>query len=64
MVVRSLKDRIQYRFKVSVAETDHQYKWTGAHIAVAVVAKDAGYVEEVLEKADRLVQQESRALIL
>ena len=64
MVVRSLKDRIQHRFKVSVAETDHQDVWARAQIAVAVVANDAGHVEEVLGKVDRLVQQEGRALIL
>ena len=64
MVVRSLKDRIQHRFKVSVAETDHQDVWARAQIAVAVVANDAGHVEEVLGKVDRLVRQEGRALIL
>ena len=64
MAVRSLKDRIQHRFKVSVAETDHQDTWTRAQVAVAVVANDAGHVEEVLGKVDRLVQQEGRALIL
>ena len=64
MVVRSLKDRIRHRFKVSVAETDHQDVLARAQIAVAVVANDAAHVEEVLVKVDRLVRQEGRALIL
>jgi uncharacterized protein len=64
MVVRSLKDRIAHRFKVSVAETDHQDVWTRAQIGVAVVANDRGHAEEVLDKVDRMVQQEGRALIL
>ena len=64
MVVRSLKDRIHHRFKVSVAETDHQDIWTRAQIAVAVVANDGRHAEEVLDKVDRLVQQEGRALIV
>lgn len=64
MVVRSLKDRISHRFKVSVAETGHQEVWTRAQIGVAVVANDGGHAEEVLDKVDRMVQQEARALIL
>ncbi len=64
MVVRSLKDRISHRFKVSVAETAHQDVWTRAQIGVAVVANDGGHAEEVLDKVDRMVQQEARALIL
>ena len=64
MVVRSLKDRIAHRFKVSVAETAHQDLWTRAQIGIAVVANDGGYADEVLDKVDRMVQQEARALIL
>lgn len=64
MVVRSLKDRIAHRFKVSVAETDHQDVWTRAQIAVAVVSNDGGHADEVLDNVDRLVQQEARVLIL
>jgi uncharacterized protein YlxP (DUF503 family) len=64
MVVRSLKDRIHHRFKVSVAETNHQDQWTRAQIAVALVATDAAHAEEVLDKVDHLVRQEGRALVL
>ena len=64
MVVRSLKDRIHHRFKVSVAETGHQDQWTRAQIAVALVATDATHAEEVLDKVDRMVAQEGRTLIL
>ncbi|MSR35340.1 MAG: DUF503 domain-containing protein [Gemmatimonadetes bacterium] len=64
MVIRSLKDRIQHRFKASVAETDHQDVWTRAQLAVAVVSGNAGHAEEVLDHIDRMVEQEGRALIL
>jgi len=64
MVVRSLKDRIQHRFKVSVAETAHQDQWTRAQIAVAIVATDGAHAEEVLDKVDHMVAQEARALVL
>jgi uncharacterized protein YlxP (DUF503 family) len=64
MVVRSLKDRIHHRFKVSVAETDHQDVWTRAQLAVAVVSNDAGHADEVLDQVDRMVAQNGRALVL
>jgi uncharacterized protein YlxP (DUF503 family) len=64
MVVRSLRDRIQHRFKISVAETGHQDVWTRAQLAVAVVATDARHAEEVLDKVDHLVRQDGRALVL
>ena len=64
MVVRSLKDRIHHRFKVSVAETAQQDQWTRAQIAVAIVATDGAHAEEVLDKVDHLVAQEGRALVL
>jgi uncharacterized protein YlxP (DUF503 family) len=64
MVVRSLKDRIHHRFKVSVAETAHQDQWTRAQLAVALVATDQGHAEEVLDKVDRMVAQEGRTVVL
>lgn len=64
MVVRSLKERIQHRFKLSVAETDHQDVWTRAQIAAAVVSSDARHAEEVLDQVSRMVEQNGRALVL
>ena len=64
MVVRSLKDRIHHRFKVSVAETAHQDQWTRAQIAVALVTTDQAHAEEVLDKVDRMVALEGRSVVL
>ena len=63
-VVRSLKDRIRHRFNVSVAETDHQDVWTRAEVSVALVATDGRFAESVLDKIDRFVQDEARAVIV
>jgi hypothetical protein len=63
MVVRSLKDRIRHRFNVSVAETGHQDVWTRAELSVAVVSQERAFAETVLDKVDRLVLGESRALV-
>lgn len=63
-VVRSLKDRLQNRFSLSVAETGDQDVHTRAEITVALAASDRRFAETVLDKADRLVQENGRALVL
>jgi len=63
-VVRSLKDRLKQRFSLSVAETGVQDVLDRAEISVALVTSDRGFAEMVLDKADRLVQQNGRAVIL
>jgi hypothetical protein len=63
-VVRSLKDRLHARFRLSVAETGHQDVHTRAEISVALVTSDRRLAEAVLDKADHLVRENGRALIL
>jgi hypothetical protein len=64
MVVKSLKERLQARFRVSVAETGHHDVWTLAEITAAVVTSDSGHADSVLEKLDRFVEGDGRAIIL
>ena len=63
-VVRSLKDRLQARFHLSVAETAYQDVLTRAELSVALAASDTRVAEAILDKADRLVQEAGRALIV
>lgn len=63
-VVRSLKDRLRSRFNVSAAETAYQDVWQRAEITVSTVASDQRRVDEVLDRADRLVAGEVRARII
>lgn len=63
-VVRSLKDRLQARFKVSAAETRHQDLWQRAEIAACVVSGEERHVAEVLDAMDRLVYSEARARVI
>jgi len=64
MVVKSLKDRLQHRFRVSVAETRHQDVWTRAELTVAVVTLDRGQADSILDKLDRFLERDGRAMIL
>jgi uncharacterized protein len=63
-VVRSLKDRLQARFKVSAAETRHQDLWQRAEIAACVVSGEERHVSDVLDAMNRLVLSESRARVI
>jgi uncharacterized protein YlxP (DUF503 family) len=50
-IVQSVKNRIQNKFKISVAEVDQQDSWRFAEIAAAVVSNSKQYGESVLNKA-------------
>ena len=62
-VVRSLRDKLRAKFNVSVSETDFQDVHTRAQLSIALVATDARFAEEVLEKADHLVGLNGRAIV-
>jgi len=64
MVVRSLKDRIRSRFNVSVAETGHQDSLGRVEFTVALVASHRGAADSVLDGLDRLMEGETRAVIV
>jgi len=63
-VVKSLKDRLQARFKVSAAETAHQDVWQRAQLAAAVVSGENRHVVEVIDEMHRLVLGEIRARVI
>jgi len=49
-VLNSVKQRLFNKFKVSVAEVDHQDVWQRAEIGVAAVGTDRRYVNALLSK--------------
>lgn len=63
-VVRSLKDRLTVRFKVSAAEVDHQDSWQLAALAVSLVTTDRHHAQEVLSSCDRLVCGQADAQVV
>lgn len=50
-IVKSLKDRLQHKFKISVAEVDYQDTLRTAQIAAALVSNSRQFGESVLQKA-------------
>jgi uncharacterized protein len=53
--VRPIVDGLRHRFKVSVAEIDHQDRWQRATIGVAVVSSSERHLREVLDSVERFV---------
>ena len=63
-VIKSLKDRITSRHKVSVAEVDRLDQRQGAVLAVAMVANDSRFVQSCLDKiVDELRMARSATLV-
>lgn len=63
-VLKSLKERLQSRFRVSVAETGSHDVWTRAELTAAVVASDGRQAESILDTLDRFVDQNVRGFIV
>jgi uncharacterized protein YlxP (DUF503 family) len=53
--IRPIVDGLRHRFRISVAEVDHQDQWQRAAIAVAVVGGSDTQVREVLASVERYV---------
>lgn len=58
-IVSSLKDRLQRRFRLSVAEVDLQDSLTRAEFGAALVSNSRTFGESVLQKALALVEREA-----
>lgn len=53
--IRPVVDGLRHRFKVSVAEVDHQGLWQRAAIGVALVSGSEGRLRDVLGAIERFV---------
>lgn len=59
MVLNHIKDRVQAKFNVSVAEVGYQEKWQRSVLAIAQVSADRNFVEKSLNKIFRLLDDEN-----
>lgn len=64
MVVRSLKDRIRARFPVAVAEVGHLDLHARGLLGIAAVGSDGGVLIQALDEVLRLVESDSRVLVV
>jgi uncharacterized protein YlxP (DUF503 family) len=54
-VVKSIIERVQNRFNVSIAEIDRQELWQTAEIGFACVSNSAAHADEVIQHVIRFV---------
>jgi uncharacterized protein YlxP (DUF503 family) len=62
-IVRSVKDKLQKRFRLSAAEVDLQDSLSFAHIGGALVSNSRAFGESVLQKAFAMAENEIPARI-
>lgn len=58
-LLKSLAERLRRRFNVSAAEVEGMDLWQRSTVAVALVGNQPGYVNEVLEKILRFVEEQN-----
>jgi uncharacterized protein YlxP (DUF503 family) len=63
-VVKSLKERLQQKFRASVAETRYQDEWNRGQLTAAVVTTDGRQADSILDKMDAFVERDGRAIIV
>ena len=63
-VIRSLKDRLQTKHRVSVAEVAYQDLWQKSELWAAFVAGDRRLAESILSRLDQQVEAEPRADVI
>ncbi len=47
MVVRSIKERLKFNYKVTIAETGEDYKWQKAELGLALVSSEFSWLEDI-----------------
>jgi uncharacterized protein YlxP (DUF503 family) len=63
-VVKSVKDRVQARFNVGIAEVDRLDDWQRATLGVACVSNDARLVDETLSKVVNWIESSGAVLVV
>lgn len=63
-ILRSLIDRVRARFNVSIAEVADNDLWQKGRVGVAIVSNDKVLLEQMAQKIDSIMNDNSQAQIL
>ncbi len=63
IVIKSIKDKIQHKFNVSIAEVDFQDKWQRARLGIVQVGNNYQYIEKNMNSIYRLIESKGPAEI-
>jgi len=64
MVLKSVKQRLQNKYNISVAEIDHQDLWQRALLGIAMVANEKRFLNEALDKILNFVDDQDQAQVI
>ena len=64
MVLKSIKQRLQNKYNISVAEIDHQELWQRALLGIAMVANEKRFLKKALDKIMNFVDDQDRVQVI
>ena len=64
MVVKSIKQRLQNKYNVSVAEVDYQELWQRALLGIAMVSNERRFLNDAMNKILNFVDDQDRAQVI
>jgi uncharacterized protein YlxP (DUF503 family) len=62
-IVKSFKDKVHSRYRVSIAETDHQDLRQRAELGIAAVAPAAGHLEDLVSSIRALLDARPEIIV-
>ena len=64
MVIKSVKQRLQNKYNISVAEIDYQDLWQRALLGIAMVSNDRRFLSEAMDKILTFVDDQDQAQVI
>jgi hypothetical protein len=61
--IKSIKDRVQNKFSLSIAEVNQDDNWQITQLAIAGVASEKAYLQRIIAQAVKLVETEPEIII-
>jgi uncharacterized protein len=63
-IIKSLIERLKYRFNASVAEVEYNDTWKNAVIGIACVSNEAAHADSIMANIVNFVENDGRALLI
>ena len=64
MVIKSIKQRLQNKFNISVAEIDHQDLWQRASLGIAMVSNEHRHVNQAMDKILNFIDDQDQSQVI
>ncbi len=64
MVVKSIKQRLQNKFNISVAEIDHQDLWQRATLGIAMVSNENKHVTQAMNRILDFIDDQDNSQVI